>query len=244
MKLDPVPFLISEFTAANCWSLTLYIGNPTKIIVAQAYRLRFFEYTEWMRFPSVAAGLGTLLTSLVVFWKQISTDIPVVERVDPRSFKRKLTNGYDALFGLVLLLICLACLVGTSFAAIPSTLPFGIFIVMLFKDFALDIGWRGNGGAYKSTGKGTEFVELASMSSPENDHAMPLNAVEGDGDLSNPETNSMLTRRLPTLAGCMQRMPWKIAPFILAMVNCSIELALLMISLCWLKFWMRWAGLD
>lgn len=44
-KIDPVPYLISQFFAANLWSIFLVIGNPTNIIVAEAYQLRFLEYT-------------------------------------------------------------------------------------------------------------------------------------------------------------------------------------------------------
>jgi arsenical pump membrane protein len=35
-KVRMMPYLIAEFFAANIWSMFLYIGNPTNIIVAMA----------------------------------------------------------------------------------------------------------------------------------------------------------------------------------------------------------------
>jgi arsenical pump membrane protein len=39
--IDPKPYLIAEFFAANTWSMMLYIGNPTNIVLAVAFNLRF-----------------------------------------------------------------------------------------------------------------------------------------------------------------------------------------------------------
>jgi len=47
-KVKMMPYLIAEFFAANIWSMFLYIGNPTNIIVAMASGLNFYEYTYWM----------------------------------------------------------------------------------------------------------------------------------------------------------------------------------------------------
>ena len=46
------PFVISEFFAANVWSMALLIGNPTNILVAQAIRLSFIDYSKWMLLPT------------------------------------------------------------------------------------------------------------------------------------------------------------------------------------------------
>lgn len=54
---DPIPFLTAEFTAANIWSMLLFVGNPTNIIVAMAYRLGFFEYSKWMALPTIGVLL-------------------------------------------------------------------------------------------------------------------------------------------------------------------------------------------
>ncbi|MDD1676561.1 MAG: hypothetical protein LUQ40_02370, partial [Methanomicrobiales archaeon] len=55
--INPKPYLIAEFFAANTWSMMLYIGNPTNILLASAFGLLFDEYLRWMLFPTLAAGI-------------------------------------------------------------------------------------------------------------------------------------------------------------------------------------------
>lgn len=50
---DPIPFLTAEFTAANIWSMAIFIGNPTNIIVADAYNMTFVGYSKWMGLPTI-----------------------------------------------------------------------------------------------------------------------------------------------------------------------------------------------
>ncbi len=43
VNINPIPFLISEFVAANTLSMTLVIGNPTNIYLAGALGVDFLE---------------------------------------------------------------------------------------------------------------------------------------------------------------------------------------------------------
>jgi arsenical pump membrane protein len=60
-KIDPVPYLIGEFFAANTWSIMLYIGNSTNIVLATVFQIDFLEYFKWMFLPTIAAGLVNLM---------------------------------------------------------------------------------------------------------------------------------------------------------------------------------------
>ena len=79
-QLDPKPYLIAEFFAANTWSMMLYIGNPTNILLAAAFGLHFDRYFKWMFFPTLAAGLVSVFGLFVIFRKSISTPITVNHR--------------------------------------------------------------------------------------------------------------------------------------------------------------------
>ena len=46
-NMDPTPWIFAEFFAANLLSFVLVVGNPTNIIVAQAYKLSFLEFSKW-----------------------------------------------------------------------------------------------------------------------------------------------------------------------------------------------------
>ncbi len=85
-KVRMLPYLIAEFFAANIWSMFLYVGNPTNIIVAMASNLGFYEYTYWMALPTIAGGLLCLGLLMLVFRKDIKGDFEVPKEIDPKHF--------------------------------------------------------------------------------------------------------------------------------------------------------------
>ncbi len=104
--LNPQPYLLAEFFAANTWSMMLYIGNPTNILVASAFGFTFVEYTRWMLLPTVAAGVVNILVLYGIFRKEITRKLePVV--VNPWEAIR---DRPGALMGLFVLGGCLVAL--------------------------------------------------------------------------------------------------------------------------------------
>ena len=82
-KIDPIPYLIMEFVAANTWSLFLLIGNPTNIYVSGAFDIGFVEYIRAMALPTVAAGLCSLLIMSVLFRKKLHGQIITITVIEP-----------------------------------------------------------------------------------------------------------------------------------------------------------------
>ncbi len=70
-KIDPLPYLIMEFVAANTWSLLLIIGNPTNIYICSAFEIGFIPYLKIMLLPTVFAGLSSLAIMLIIFRKKL-----------------------------------------------------------------------------------------------------------------------------------------------------------------------------
>jgi arsenical pump membrane protein len=85
-KVSVLPYLIAEFFAANIWSMFLYVGNPTNIIVAMSSGLGFYEYTYWMVLPTVAGGLACLALLYLVFRRHITGSFEVPGGMDPAHF--------------------------------------------------------------------------------------------------------------------------------------------------------------
>jgi len=69
---DPYPFLYLQFVTANVWSISLVIGNPTNVIVADAAGLRFAEYAAKLAPVGVVTGVAAVLTLYVRYRKQLS----------------------------------------------------------------------------------------------------------------------------------------------------------------------------
>ena len=53
-KINPIPYLVSEFVSANTWSMMLIIGNPTNIFLATQANIDFFTYFKVMALPTIA----------------------------------------------------------------------------------------------------------------------------------------------------------------------------------------------
>lgn len=120
-------------------SMALYIGNPTNVIVSEAYKISFITYSAWMLLPTVMC----ILISYVVLRILFRGDYYLPRHIQPPDADPKsvLVDPHGAIFGLVLLACCLATLVGTSFASVPVwmvTLPFAC--VMFLRDIWHDLG--------------------------------------------------------------------------------------------------------
>jgi Na+/H+ antiporter NhaD/arsenite permease-like protein len=134
-KTNPIPFLIAQFFAANIWSIMLYIGNPTNIIVAEANHLTFLGYTQWSFLPTIAAGLTSLVLLWLVFRKQISREL-ILPDVDVNSAMR---DKKGAIFGIICFISCLIMLTISpllNLALWQICLSFAI--VMLIRDIVYD----------------------------------------------------------------------------------------------------------
>lgn len=72
VNVNPLPFLIGEFVAANTLSMTLIIGNPTNIYLATGAGIDFFEYLKVMIFPSVASSVCAYFVLKLVFRRELA----------------------------------------------------------------------------------------------------------------------------------------------------------------------------
>ena len=70
-KINPIPYLIAEFSAANTWSLMFIIGNPTNIYLATSAGITFFEYFKMMAIPTLCAGLIEFSLLFLLFNKKL-----------------------------------------------------------------------------------------------------------------------------------------------------------------------------
>jgi len=78
-NINPIPYLVMEFVAANTYSMILPIGNPTNIYIASIFSLKFLEYVKYMALPAILCGLTSLLVLLVLFRKELKKPIEVFD---------------------------------------------------------------------------------------------------------------------------------------------------------------------
>src|SRR3990170_4050938 len=70
-RIDPKPYMYASFFAANTFSMPLYIGNLTNIMIGDSYRLDYFGFTKYMILPTVAAAFVNYYLLRYIFRKQI-----------------------------------------------------------------------------------------------------------------------------------------------------------------------------
>ena len=126
-KIDPIPFLVAEFFAANTWSMMLYIGNPTNILIAGASGISFFSYFLIMALPTIVAGLTNLFVVYAIFYKHINYPI-IKQDIDPKA---AIKDKQGSLIGLIVLVLCIITL------SISQYIHISIWKISLFFAFLL-----------------------------------------------------------------------------------------------------------
>ena len=86
-KVNPIPYLVAEFVAANTWSLMFVIGNPTNIYLATSAGIDFISYFKVMAIPTLVAGIVEFGILLLLFYRKLRQPIlsdAVIEHVNDK----------------------------------------------------------------------------------------------------------------------------------------------------------------
>lgn len=122
-KINPIPYLIMEFVAANTWSVFLVIGNPTNIYIASAFNIGFTEYLTKMMLPAIVVGLSSLCMMLIIFSKSLKT------KIEPQITETEINNRPLMCVSLFHLLACVVLLAVSQYINIEMWLiSFGMAI--------------------------------------------------------------------------------------------------------------------
>ena len=90
-KINPIPYLVMEFAAANTWSMMFIIGNPTNIYLGLSAGISFFDYFTIMAIPTLVTGVIEVLLLLLIFRNKLKEKF-TCEDSDDVSLD-KLDNG-------------------------------------------------------------------------------------------------------------------------------------------------------
>ena len=124
-RIDPLPYLVSEFVAANTWSMALIIGNPTNIYLMSGTGVSFPAYTARMILPTAMAGLVSLGVLYLLFRRKLKAPLNPEESPVPR------VDLPTEVVGLVHLGGCIVLLSVSSFLNLPMWLITCLFFVSL-----------------------------------------------------------------------------------------------------------------
>ncbi|MBO4261793.1 MAG: hypothetical protein J5921_04155, partial [Clostridia bacterium] len=128
--ISPVPYLFAEFIAANTWSMALIIGNPTNIYLSTAGGIGFAEYVKVMILPTIAAGVVSYLTLLLLFRKKLSEKITVSECEASIKDRPLLITGLIHL-GLCTVLLAVSSYIGFEMWYVALGFALSLFVFTL-----------------------------------------------------------------------------------------------------------------
>lgn len=111
-NVNPLPFLVSEFVAANTLSMMLIIGNPTNIYLATNYGVDFLRYLEIMAIPSILSAIVGYFVLKMVFHKPLRA--PMYVKLSEVHVKDK----FLFTVGIVHLSLCILLLAISSYIAL------------------------------------------------------------------------------------------------------------------------------
>ena len=133
-KINPIPYLVSEFIAANTWSMMLVIGNPTNIYIAQSFNINFLDYLKVMWLPTLVGGIVAFGLVLLVFHKSLHKDITECSYEEIHENKFLLITGLVHL-GLCTILLAISSYIGHEMWYI--TLGFALSLLTIISIYKL-----------------------------------------------------------------------------------------------------------
>ncbi len=104
-KIDPTPYLVSEFVSANAWSMFFYIDNPTNIYLCSLHGISFLGFTIKMFLPATVAGLFAMFLTYFIFRKRLKLPIDIETQTPPKQNKFLLTIGLVGLFSMIIFMV-------------------------------------------------------------------------------------------------------------------------------------------
>lgn len=137
-ELEPLPWLISEFAAANTASMVLFLGNPTNVVICEGFGVRNVAFTAYTILPFLACSVACFIALAVQYRsaKHLPRKITATT-LDPRS---ALLDRVSAWFGSLLLGTCLVLILVLSFFK-PSIDVWMISLPFAVAKFIYDLGW-------------------------------------------------------------------------------------------------------
>ncbi|KAL4080149.1 hypothetical protein V8B97DRAFT_2020839 [Scleroderma yunnanense] len=136
-NLEPMPWLMAEFAAANTASMVLFVGNPTNVVICEGFSVNDAAFTAYTILPFLACNVVCFIALAGQYRseKHVPRRLVGVPKRNPRSV---LSDPVGALVGSFLLGSALVVCLVVSFFGVDVwkiSLPFAV------AKFIFDISW-------------------------------------------------------------------------------------------------------
>ncbi len=125
-KINPIPYLIGEFFAANTLSMILIIGNPTNIYIASNAHITFIEYFSKMVLVGLLASILLCLILIILFRKSLKKPL------EPNLEIVHIESKFLLFTGILHLSLCMIVMAISNYVDIEMYLVSLGFMISLF----------------------------------------------------------------------------------------------------------------
>ena len=133
-KINPIPYLVGEFIAANTWSMMLVIGNPTNIYIASSFKISFLDYLKTMALPTIVGGVVAFLLLLLIFKNELA------KKIEECSYDEIHENKFLLIVGLIHLGLCTLLLAISNYIGLEMwyiTLGFALSLLLIISIYKI-----------------------------------------------------------------------------------------------------------
>lgn len=161
--LPKLPWLMTEFAAANTASMILFVGNPTNVVICEGFRIQNAAFTAYTILPFIACS-ATCLLVLFIQYRASKDWMPLLQKDEKFNVRADITDPVGAVVGSILLGGCLITALVVSFLNVDVwkiTLPFA------GAKFIFDIVWNFYKTRPRETAKNPETPAPAEQTAEE-----------------------------------------------------------------------------
>jgi Na+/H+ antiporter NhaD/arsenite permease-like protein len=211
-QIDPHAWIFSQFVAANIGSMILVIGNPTNVLVSQAFALDYLSYSLTMIFPAITS-IAVAYVYLHWFFR---ASLPI-EMNNQLSETRSIKDWTGALVGVCIFAALLLALVVTSFYGVDvwiTSVPCGL--LMLGFDCCRD--WFQQSQGFANQKQKDSEIELVDIDVIRTSAAPELQTSHSSDKLRSriPQLDAMqnsFKQKFPKVSHVFCHLPWALLPF-------------------------------
>ena len=129
-NINPIPYLVMEFVAANTYSMLLIIGNPTNIYLSSIFNLSFIEYLMHMIIPVLLVGITSFLTLHFLFHKDLQKEIKVFDLEQNKINNQFILNISLLHLGLVTILLAISSYINLEMWIIAALFSISLLSIL------------------------------------------------------------------------------------------------------------------
>ena len=124
--INPLPYLICEFCAANTASMTLLVGNPTNILLSLSNNITFLDYLKVMWPIALITTISLYLLLILIFHKKLKEKMNINLEDKPEKLNK------------VLVIVSLSHLIlSTILLAISNYINLEMYLITLILSLSL-----------------------------------------------------------------------------------------------------------